>query len=145
MKNAQQLEKRLGLDNKLVRQITTKAKRNPKKIVFAEAENYKILKAAQQVKDEGIAIPILLGRTRKIEQLIEDNVLELEGVEIIDPKSEEERSRRHEFGQILFEKRQRKGLTLFESQKLMRERNYFGAMMVDQGLADDFISGINRN
>jgi malate dehydrogenase (oxaloacetate-decarboxylating)(NADP+) len=144
-KYAQQLEKRLGLDNKLVRQITTKAKRNPKKIVFAEAENYKILKAAQQVKDEGIAIPILLGRTRKIEQLIEDNVLELEGVEIIDPKSEEERSRRHEFGQVLFEKRQRKGLTLFESQKLMRERNYFGAMMVDQGLADAFISGINRN
>ena len=144
-KYAQQLEKRLGLDNKLVRQITTKAKRNPKKIVFAEAENYKILKAAQQVKDEGIAIPILLGRTRKIEQLIEDNVLELEGVEIIDPKSEEERSRRHEFGQILFEKRQRKGLTLFESQKLMRERNYFGAMMVDQGLSDAFISGINRN
>ena len=72
-------------------------------------------------------------------------MLELEGVEIIDPKSEEERSRRHEFGQVLFEKRQRKGLTLFESQKLMRERNYFGAMMVDQGLADAFISGINRN
>ncbi len=142
---AQQLEKRLGLDNKLVRQITTKAKRNPKKIVFAEAESYKILKAAQQVKDEGIAIPILLGRIHVIEKLIEDNVLELEGVEIIDPKSNEERSRRHEFGQILFEKRQRKGLTLFEAQKLMRERNYFGAMMVDQGLADAFISGINRN
>ena len=59
---AQELNKRLGLDNKLVRRITTKAKRNPKRIVFAEAEHYKILKAAQEVKDEGIAIPILLGR-----------------------------------------------------------------------------------
>ena len=140
-----QLNKRLGLDNKLVRRITTKAKRNPKRIVFAEAENYKILKAAEQVKDEGIAIPILLGRKNKILKLIEENVLELDDVLIIDPKSEEEDERREAFSQLLFKKRQRKGMTLYEAQKLMRERNYFGSMMVDQGMADALISGISRN
>ena len=142
---AQELNKRLGLDNKLLRRITTKAKRNPKRIVFAEAEHYKVLKAAQEVNDEGIAIPILLGREKKIRQLIEDNVLDLENVTIIDPKSEEQKVRRDEFGAILFEKRKRKGMTLTEAQKLMRERNYFGSMMVDQGKADAFISGISRN
>ena len=142
---AQELNKRLGLDNKLVRRITTKAKRNPKRIVFAEAEHYKILKAAQEVKDEGIAIPILLGREGRIRQLIEDNVLDLDDVQILDPKSDEQRERRNQFGQILFEKRKRKGMTLLEAQKLMRERNYFGSMMVDQGMADAFISGISRN
>jgi malate dehydrogenase (oxaloacetate-decarboxylating)(NADP+) len=142
---AQELNKRLGLDNKLVRRITTKAKRNPKCIVFAEAEHYKILKAAQEVKDEGIAIPILLGREGRIRQLIEDNVLDLDDVQILDPKSDEQSERRNQFGQILFEKRKRKGMTLLEAQKLMRERNYFGSMMVDQGMADAFISGISRN
>ena len=142
---AQELNKRLGLDNKLVRRITSKAKRNPKRIVFAEAEHYKILKAAQEVKDEGIAIPILLGREGRIRQLIEDNFLDLDDVQIVDPKSDEQRERRNQFGQILFEKRKRKGMTLTEAQKLMRERNYFGSMMVDQGMADAFISGISRN
>ena len=142
---AQELNKRLGLDNKLVRRITAKAKRNPKRIVFAEAEHYKILKAAQEVKDEGIAIPILLGREGRIRQLIEDNVLDLDHVLILDPKSDEQRERRNQFGEILFEKRKRKGMTLPEAQKLMRERNYFGSMMVDQGMADAFISGISRN
>ena len=142
---AQELNKRLGLDNKLVRRITTKAKRNPKRIVFAEAEHYKVLKAAQEVKDEGIAIPILLGREAKIRQLIEDNVLDLDDVLILDPKSDEQRDIRNQFGEILFDKRKRKGLTLPEAKKLMRERNYFGSMMVDQGMADAFISGISRN
>ena len=142
---AQELNKRLGLDNKLVRRITSKAKRNPKRIVFAEAEHYKILKAAQEVKDEGIAIPILLGREKRIRQLIDDNFLDLDDVQIVDPKSDEQRERRNQFGQILFEKRKRKGMTLTEAQKLMRERNYFGSMMVDQGMADAFISGISRN
>ena len=142
---AQELNKRLGLDNKLVRRITSKAKRNPKRIVFAEAEHYKILKAAQEVKDEGIAIPILLGREGRIRQLIDDNFLDLDDVQIVAPKSDEHRERRNQFGQILFEKRKRKGMTLPEADKLMRERNYFGSMMVDQGMADAFISGISRN
>ena len=142
---AQELNKRLGLDNKLVRRITTRAKRNPKRVVFAESENYKILKAAQEVKDEGIAIPILLGRESKIRQLIKDNALDLDDVKIIDPKSNEQAIIRNQFGDVLFEKRKRKGMTLNEAQKLMRERNYFGSMMVDQDMADAFISGISRN
>ena len=142
---AQELNKRLGLDNKLVRRITTRAKRNPKRVVFAESENYKILKAAQEVKDEGIAIPILLGRESKIRQLIKDNALDLDDVKIIDPKSNEQTITRNQFGDVLFEKRKRKGMTLNEAQKLMRERNYFGSMMVDQDMADAFISGISRN
>ena len=142
---SQELNRRLGLDNKLLQTITNRAKRKPKKVVFAEAEHYKVLKAAQQVNDEGIAIPILLGRTNKILSIIEEHALELEGIEIIDPKCDEERDRRHEFGQILFEERQRKGLSLFEARKLMRERNYFGSMLVKVGYADALISGITRN
>lgn len=144
-KYKQELNKRLGLDNKLIRSITNRARRNPKRVVFAEAEHYKILKAAQQVRDEGIADPILLGRPHKILELIEENSLELEGVTIIDPKSDSEEKRRNEYGELFFKKRQRKGVTQFEARKLMRERNYFGAMMVEVGDGDALVSGITRN
>ena len=140
-----ELNNRLGLDNKLIRSITNRAKRNPKRVVFAEAEHYKILKAAQQVRDEGIAEPILLGRENRIIELIEENSLELNGVKILDPKSDTEEKRRNEFGDILFKKRQRKGVTRFEARKLMRERNYFGSMLVEIGDADALVSGISRN
>jgi len=140
-----ELNNRLGLDNKLIRSITNRARRNPKKVVFAEAEHYKILKAAQQVRDEGIAEPILLGRKNRILELIEENALELVGITIIDPKSDTEEKRRNEFGDIFFEKRQRKGVTHFEARKLMRERNYFGSMLVEVGSADALVSGITRN
>lgn len=140
-----ELNSRLGLDNKLIRSITNRARRKLKRVVFAEAEHYKILKAAQEVRDEGIAEPILLGREKRIFELIEENSLELEGVTIIDPKSDAEEKRRNEYGDIFFEKRQRKGVTQFEARKLMRERNYFGSMMVELGQADALISGITRN
>ena len=142
---AQELETRLGFDNKLLKSITNRAISNPKRVVFAEAEHYKILKAAQQVKDEGIAEPILLGRRAVISQMIEENALELDGVTIIDPKSEEEKERRYIFGEEFYKKRQRKGVTLYEARKLMRERNYFGAMMLELDHADALISGITRN
>lgn len=140
-----ELNSRLGLDNKLIRSITNRARRKPKRVVFAEAEHYKILKAAQEVRDEGIAEPILLGREERIIELIDENSLELEEVTIIDPKSDAEEKRRNEYGDIFFEKRQRKGVTQFEARKLMRERNYFGSMMVEVGEADALISGITRN
>ena len=140
-----ELNNRLGLDNKLIRSITNRARRNPKRVVFAEAEHYKILKAAQQVRDEGIAEPILLGKEDQILEIIEENALELEGVTIIDPKSDSEEKRRSRFGDIFFEKRQRKGVTQFEARKLMRERNYFGSMLVEMGDADALVSGITRN
>ena len=144
-KYRESLKKRLGLDNKLIRTLTARAKRNPKKVVFAEAEHYKILKAAQQVSDEGIAIPILLGRKQKIIDLIEEFSIEFENLIIIDPKAISQEKKRVEYGDILWEKRKRKGLTQFEARKLMRERNYFGSMMVENGEADALISGISRN
>jgi malate dehydrogenase (oxaloacetate-decarboxylating)(NADP+) len=139
------LKNRLGHDNKLLRNITDKASRNPKRVVFAEGDNYKILKAAQIAIEEGIAHPILLGDKKKIRALIKEYALDLDGAEIIDPRSAEESERRSKFGELFFKKRQRKGFTLFESQKMMRERNYFGAMMVQTGIGDALISGITRS
>ena len=144
-KYRESLKKRLGLDNELIRTLTARAKRNPKKVVFAEAEHYKILKAAQQVKDDGIAEPILLGRRQKILDLIEEFALEMDDVCIIDPKEIKQEDKRHEYGDIFWEKRKRKGITQFEARKLMRERNYYGSMMVEMGDADALISGITRN
>jgi len=140
----QELIRRLGLDNDLLKSITSKAKSNPKRVVFAEADNYKILKAAQQVRDEGIAKPILLGAIDKIQRLIAEYNLNLDEVPIIDPRSKAEEPKRHIFGDALYEKKKRKGYTQYESRKLMRERNYFGAMMVETGMADAMISGITR-
>ena len=113
-----ELSKRLGLDNKLIRVITSRAKQNPQRIVFAEADTYKILKAAQIVRDEGIAKPILLGNLGKIRQLIEENNLDLGDTPIIDPRLEEDK--RHEFGEIFFKKRKRRGFTLYEAKKIMK-------------------------
>ncbi|MBL4862233.1 MAG: NADP-dependent malic enzyme, partial [Crocinitomicaceae bacterium] len=140
-----ELKNRLGLDNKLIRNITEKAQRSPKRVVFAEADNIKILKAAQTSLEEGVAIPILLGKKNIIESLIEEYSLELQGVEIIDPKSDDEKERRQAFGRAFFEKRMRKGVTEYEAIQVMRERNHFGSMMVDMGDADAMISGLTRN
>ena len=139
------LKNRLGLDNKLLRNITTKAQSNPKSVVFAEGDNVKILKAAQQAYEEGVTQPILLGKKKRIQELIKEYAIEIPDLIIIDPKSEEEEKRRIEFGKTLFERRKRKGLTEFEAIQLMRERNYFGAMLVDQGIADAMITGLTRS
>jgi len=140
------LDKRLGNDNKLIRQLTNRAKRNPKRIVFAEAEHYKVLKAIEQAVDDGIIVnPVLLGRREKIQSLIEEFSIDIENAEIIDPKERKQLKKREEYGNNLWQKRKRKGLTKFESIKLMRERNYFGSMMVELDEADALISGITRN
>jgi malate dehydrogenase (oxaloacetate-decarboxylating)(NADP+) len=140
-----ELKNRLGLDNKLIRNITEKAQSNPKRVVFAEADNIKILKAAQTAFEEGVCFPILLGKRKRIEQLIAEYSIEIPDINIIDPKSEEEEARRIQYGKAFFEKRKRKGFTEFESIQVMRERNHFGAMMVESGEADAMISGITRN
>jgi malate dehydrogenase (oxaloacetate-decarboxylating)(NADP+) len=140
-----QLKNRLGLDNKLIRNITEKAQANPKRVVFAEADNIKILKAAQTSCEEGFASPILLGNRKKIEQLIHEYSMEFSEVLIIDPKDEAEEQRRTAYGQAYFEKRKRRGVTEFEAIQFMRERNHFGAMMVEMGDADAMISGMTRN
>ena len=139
------LKSRLGLDNKLIRNITTKAQSNPKKVVYAEGDNVKTLKAAQVAFEEGCAFPILLGKKKRIEALIEEYGIDLPEKTIVDPKSEEEETRRAVYGKAFFEKRKRKGFTEFEALQIMRERNYFGSMMVDQGDADAMITGATRS
>jgi malate dehydrogenase (oxaloacetate-decarboxylating)(NADP+) len=141
----QQLDERMGLDNKLISSIMTRARRDPRKVVFAEADHPKVLKAAQIVRDEGIAKPVLLGRRSVISEMAEIYQLDLEGMKIINPRADELSDKRKEYGQIFFEKRKRKGFTLPEAEKIMRERNYYGSMMVDKGEADAFISGLSRN
>lgn len=144
-KYIEDLDRRLGLDNKLVRSVTQRARMNPKRVVFAEADHYKILKAAQITRDDGVAIPILLGNRDRIKRMIEENGLDLENIEIIDCRSEEESARRERFANTFFAKRKRRGLTYPETAKIMRERNYFGAAMVQNGEADVLISGLTRN
>jgi len=139
----EELISRLGKEDKLMRAISGKAKSEPKRVVFAEADNYKILKSAQIVKDEGIATPILLGNKEKIKELMLANDLELDGVEIIDPLIGTENSAK--YANFLFQKRQRRGITSFDAQKMMLNRNYYGAAMVQFGDADALISGLTRN
>ncbi len=127
------LNRRLGIDNQLLRIIGNKAKSEPKRVVFAEAENQKILKTAQLVQEEGVAYPILLGDEMRIKKIALENGIELEGIPIIDPKSEEMDSKRAEYGEIFFKKRQRKGFNYYEAKKIMRDRNYYGCMMVETG------------
>ena len=138
-----ELLKRLGQDSKFIRRLNKRATQDPKKVVFAEADNYKVLRAAIESKDEGIANPILLGAMDKIKTIAEKNGLDLTGIKVIDPRVED--SKREEFGKLYFEKRRRKGVTEYEAVKQMRERNYFGSMMVETGEADAFISGLTRN
>jgi malate dehydrogenase (oxaloacetate-decarboxylating)(NADP+) len=142
---ALELDKRLGLDNQVMRIIGNKARRDPKRLVFAEADNLKILKTAQIVYDEGVAYPILLGDEQKIQRIAQENSIDLEGLPIIDPRSDEHEAKRKFYAELFFHKRNRKGVNKYESAKIMRDRNYFGCMMVETGDADAMISGLTRN
>lgn len=138
-----ELQNRIGKDNKFIRNITQRAKLEPKKIVFAEADALRIIKAIKIICDENIAQPILLGNKNKIVEMAKECGVELrEDIEIIDPMEQEDL--RNQYGDILWKKRQRKGLTQYEARRLMRDRNYFGSMMVELGHADAMISGITR-
>ncbi len=140
-----ELNKRLGIDNQLIRALGSKARKDPKRVVFADAENAKVLKAAQIALDEGIAIPILLGNPDIIHEIAEINNITIEGMDIINPKSEVVVKQRQEYADIFFKKRQRRGINKYEAGKLMKDRNYFGCMMVETGDADAMISGLSRN
>jgi malate dehydrogenase (oxaloacetate-decarboxylating)(NADP+) len=140
-----ELNKRLGLDNQLLRVISSKAKSNPKRVVFAEADNIKILKAAQIVYDDGVAYPILLGDEKKIQTIAAANSIDLTDLPIIDTNSDATEEKRNYYGSLFYEKRKRKGLNYYESKKVMKDRNYFGCMMVETGDADAMISGLTRN
>lgn len=138
------LQSRLGNDQKLVRMLHNRAKTNPQRVVFTEADQLDVLKAAQIVMEEKIAIPVLLGRKETIEKLMEAIDFEDE-VEIIDPKTDAQYDLREKYGTLFWEEQKRKGKTLYDAKRLMRERNYFGAMMVKNGDVDAMISGYSRN
>src|SRR6266498_3982580 len=140
-----ELNKRLGLDNQVMRVIGNKARRNPKRIVFAEADNVKILKAAQIVFDDGIAYPILLGDENNIKNIAAANGIDVESFPIFDPRSDATEEKRNQYAEIFFQKRGRKGFNAYEAKKVMRDRNHFGCMMVECGDADAMISGLTKN
>ncbi len=140
-----ELNKRLGLDNQLMRVISNKARKDPKRLLFAEADNQKILKAASILYDEGTAYPILLGDPIKINKIAEENNIDLSDIPIIDPRSDEQEAKREFYGQLFFKKRQRKGVNHYESLKMMKDRNHFGCMMVETGDADAMLSGLTKN
>ena len=144
-KYKESLLERMGSDNKIVRLLMNRAKLNPKRVVYAEGDQLAVLKAAQIAHDEGIAKPILLGRRETIKRLMEEIEFDAADVTIIDPKSEKEDSRKNKYAKVYWEQRKRRGITYYSAQRLMRERNYFAAMMVNEGDADALISGYSRN
>ncbi|WP_069660673.1 NADP-dependent malic enzyme [Arcticibacter eurypsychrophilus] len=139
----EQLSRRLGGDDAILRALSNRAKLDPKRVVFAEADQYKILKAAQIVKEEGIATPILLGNRTNILKIIKEHDLDLRGVTIIDPL--ESGDRFEEYSEFLYQKRKRRGVSLFQARKLMRDRNYYGSSMVQFGDADALITGLTND
>tara|TARA_B100000768_G_scaffold73389_1_gene70329 strand:+ start:3438 stop:5717 length:2280 start_codon:yes stop_codon:yes gene_type:complete len=139
-----ELHSRLGNDNKIVRLLTNRAKANPKKIIFAEADHLDVLKAAQIVYEEGIGFPILLGDKEVILELKSELEFE-EDIPIIDPKSNEELPNREKYGKKYWELRRRKGVTLFEAVNKMKQRNLYSAMMLLDGEAEALISGYSRS
>ena len=139
------LNERLGIGSKLIRNITKIAKSNKKYIVFPEASNIKVLKAVQIIKDEDICVPILLGNEDHIQKLINDNGLELEGLEIINPKTIQSENKIELFANNYWKSRSRHGITKNEALRKMKDRNYFGCMMVTEGLADGMVSGVTRS
>jgi len=139
------LRRRLGIGNPLLRQIKAKAKKSKKRIVFADAQNYKILKAAEIIINENLAEPILLGSREIIMEIAEESNLQLNGVEILDPRSDEQLKLRTQFAELLFEKRKRKGMSLEDAEDKMRHRSYFAPAMVQAGIADGMVSGHTKN
>lgn len=139
------LNNRLGLDNQVMRVIGSKARRDPKRIVFAEADNIKVLKAAQIIFDDGIGYPILLGDEKKIKELALTNNIDIEGLPIFDSRSDATEEKRLQYSEIFLKKMGRKGFNAYEARKIMRDRNYFGCMMVEFGDADAMISGLTKN
>ncbi len=143
-KYEEELMERLGSDNKMVRLLTNRAKTDPKRVVFAEADHLDVLKAAQIVWEEGIGHPILLGNREVILELKEELGFDAD-VPIYDPKTKEEDGRRLHYAEIFWKARQRRGISLLDAQKWMRERNYFAAMMVNEGEADALVTGFSRS
>ena len=139
------LRERLGIGSKLLRNITRTAKINKKRIVFPEGHSHRVLKAVQEIIDEDICHPIVLGNEEYIYEKLEEYGLDLKGVEIIDPKSKEQKDKRKQFSEKYWAIRNRHGITKNESKRRVSDRNYFGCLMVEEGFADGMVSGVTRN
>ena len=140
----EELLNRMNNDEKLIRMLQNRAKQDPKTLVFSDADEYNVLKAAQIVNDEGIAKPILLGNKEKIEELKQQYDIQID-VPIIDPKSKETESEVTELAELFWKKRHRKGMTLYNAKRLLTNRDYFGSMMIDAGKADAFLTGSTKS
>jgi malate dehydrogenase (oxaloacetate-decarboxylating)(NADP+) len=140
-----ELNKRLGLDNQLFRVIGLKARKDPRHVIFAEADNVKVLKAAEICRDENICYPILMGEEKKIRRLADENGLSLDEMEIIDPKEDSYEDKRQEYGDQFFQMRGRKGFNRYEATKAMKDRMHFACMMLNNGEADAVIAGPSRD
>ena len=140
-KYREELRERMGIDHAIMRTMTAKAKANPKRVVFSDANNLKVLQAARIVKDEGIAIPILIGKAERINSLAESNGIDISDLKLVDSTSASNEEQRVRYAELLFEKRQRRGISKIEAQRLMYDRNYYGVAMVESGEVDAMISG----
>jgi malate dehydrogenase (oxaloacetate-decarboxylating)(NADP+) len=136
-----ELMKRMGIYNQLVNTIHLKAKHECKRILFAKADSYTMLKAIQVVRSDRIAQPVILGNPEEIQAVAAENNLNIEGWQIIDHRSLAETGKRQQYARTLYEKRKRKGMTYQEAIDRMFDRNYFGISMVENGEADGFLSG----
>ena len=137
------LLQRMGIDHSIMRSVFTQAKHAPKRVVYTDVGDINVLQAAIQVKAEGIAIPILVGERRVINCLVTKNNLDIEGIEIVDNTLAEYEAKRKEYGELLYKKRQRRGLSQKAAYRMMFDRNYFGVAMVESGEADAMVAGTN--
>jgi malate dehydrogenase (oxaloacetate-decarboxylating)(NADP+) len=136
-----QLRERMGIDHAIMRTMTAKAKANPKRVVFSDANNLKVLQAARILKDEGIAIPVLLGRTDRINKLAAENNIDISDIELVDSTSPQNEEMRMKYAELLLANRNRKGISKIDAQRAMYDRNYYGVAMVETGEVDAMISG----
>lgn len=135
---------RLGIDQKLMLNVIARAKNDPKRVIFADGDHYKILKAAETLINESIAQPILLGNRSKILETCKEYNIDIESAEIIDLYDDSLKAKIEEYADIFYAKRQRNGMTHGECKKLMKNRNYFGNMMLELGEGDAFVTGLTK-
>ena len=138
----EQLEMRLGRAKGIMRGIINRAVRDPKRVVFPEGEEPKIIRAARMIVDEGIASPVLLGQSESIHRVAEENHISLRDIQIDDPGTSEKRDK---YADYLWQRRQRKGLSHGEAHQLLFNGNYFGSVMVACGDADALLSGVGMH
>ena len=138
----QHLRELMGQESKFTQNLYDTARSNPKRVVFAEGTHPTMLEAAVRAKEEGICFPILLGNDVQIHKIAEELKLNLDGIEILNLRNDNQNERRHRYAQVFAKKMERKGYTPQEAEDKMYERNYFGMMMVETGEADAFITGL---